>query len=487
MRPRVSWTTASERSLVIDQALELLDTVGMRFGPSASLEALGEAGARVDRAAGVARLSRELVERALATCPREVLLAGATEADDVLLDGSTVHFLPSGTPTDVLDAETGRVRSGTTEDVRQAIVVVDAMPAVDVLWAPVSPCDVPDDEMWFVELAAALEWSPKHFQHEVTASWHVDALTAVCRELSGSLDAFHARPRLSLICCTRSPLGVGHPMLDLNVAMAGLGVPIVVYPMPIAGATAPITVAGAAVMNVAEFLACAAAIELQAPGAPLIMGAGTSLLDMRAGTFSFGAVETAMMCATCVEVGHELGVPVLAPGLATDALYGGVQAGYEKALKGLAVAQSGSDLITGGVGLLHGAGLFSLPQVVIDGEIAAMILRLLAGAEVTAGAVMNAATAQVGFDGHFLGQKETTRRLRAGEVFQPDISTRESVESWEKEGRDELTRARERAREIVAAADARGPVLPEKTSEALRAIVADAVTAARGLTTKETD
>ena len=235
----------------------------------------------MDRDAGVARLPSDLVERALDSCPREVLLAGATEADDVLLDGSAVHFLPSGTPTDVLDADTGQVRSGTAEDVRQAIIVVDAMPAVDVLWAPVGAVDVPDEEMAFAELLAAVEWSPKHFQHEVTAPWHVPAMTAICEELSGSLEAYRARPRLSYVCCTRSPLGVGHPMLDLNVAMARLGGPIVVYPMPIAGATAPVTVAGAVVMNVAEFLACATAIQLQAPGAPLVMGAGTSLLDMK--------------------------------------------------------------------------------------------------------------------------------------------------------------------------------------------------------------
>ena len=52
-----------------------------------------------------------------------------------------------------------------------------------------------------------------------------------------------------------------------------------------------------------------------------------------------------------------------------------------------------------------------------------MILRLLGGAEVTADAVMNEVTARVGFDGHFLGQKETSRRLRAGEVFLPEIAS----------------------------------------------------------------
>lgn len=90
MRPQVSWTTAEERRLIVDQALEPPGTVGMRFGACESLERLAEAGARVDREAGVARLPRELVERALAGCPREVLLSEATAKQDVVLDGSAV-------------------------------------------------------------------------------------------------------------------------------------------------------------------------------------------------------------------------------------------------------------------------------------------------------------------------------------------------------------------------------------------------------------
>ena len=108
-----------------------------------------------------------------------------------------------------------------------------------------------------------------------------------------------------------------------------------------------------------------------------------------------------------------------------------------------------------------------------------MILRLLNGAEVSVESVMNEVTARVGWDGDFLHRKETSRRLRAGEVFLPEIATRATVEGWEKDGRDELDRARERARDLVAAADARGPVLPAATSEALRAIAAEAVAAAR--------
>ena len=479
MRPRVSWTIGDERRLIIDEAFALLESVGMRFGACDALERLAEAGARVDREAGVARLPRELVERALAGCAPEVLLAGATPDLDVLLDGSAVHFVPSGTPTRTLDDQTGLARPSTSEDMRRAVIVADAMPVVDIMWAPVGAGDLPQDEMGFAEALTMLEWSGKHAQHEVTALWELEPMLALCAEVCGGLEAFRARPRLSFVCCTHSPLGIGGAFLDVNVEMARHGGPILVYPMPIAGATAPMTVAGAVTMNVAEFLAVATAIQLGAPGAPLIMGAGTSLLDMRAGTFSFGALETALMCTACVEVGHELAVPVLAPGLATDALYGGVQAGYEKALKGLAVAQSGADLISGGIGLLHGAGLFSLPQIVIDAEIAEMVKRMLAGAELSHEAVMADVMARAGFDGHYLRQKETSRRLRAGEVFMPEIATRLSWEAWAADGRDEVGRARERAAQIVAAADERGPVLSGGVRETLREIVSTALAARR--------
>ncbi len=479
MRPRVSWTTSDERHLILAEAFALLEGVGMRFGACDALERLAEAGARVDREAGVARLSRELIEQALATCPRDVLLAGSTPELDVLLDGSAVHFAPSGTPTRTLDEQTGLARPSTFDDMRRAVIVADAMPAVDIMWAPVGAGDVPQEEMAFAEALTMLEWSDKHVQHEVTTPWEVEPMLALCAEVCGGLDAFRARPRLSFVCCTHSPLGIGGAFLDLNIEMARHGGPILVYPMPIAGATAPLSVVGAVTMNIAEFLAVATAIQLGAPGAPLIMGAGASLLDMKAGTFSFGALETSLMCTACVEIGHELGVPVLAPGLATDALYGGVQSGYEKALKGLAVAQSGADLITGGIGLLHGAGLFSLPQIIIDAEIAEMVKRMLAGAEVSHEAVMADVMTRVGFTGDYLRQKETSRRLRAGDLYRPEIATRLSWEAWAADGRDEVGRARERAAQIVAAADARGPVLRSGVRDTLSEILSTALAARR--------
>jgi trimethylamine--corrinoid protein Co-methyltransferase len=116
----------------------------------------------------------------------------------------------------------------------------------------------------------------------------------------------------------------------------------------------------------------------------------------------------------------------------------------------------------------------SLPQIVIDSEIASMIKRLLEGAEISAATVQAETIERVAFAGDYLKEKDTARRLRAGEVFVPQIASRLSLEQWQAAGRDETAAASARVREIIAAADARGPLLPPETVERLDAIAAEA-------------
>ncbi len=258
MRLEARWLTEDERRLIVDEAYGLLERVGMRFGASRTLHALEQAGAQVvDREAGVARLPRDLVAGALARCPREVLLAGATPSDDCLLDGSRSHFVPSGAPTHVLDMETGDYRVSTAEDQRQSAIVADAMDVVEVMWMLVAATDATEDERLLRGYATALSWSDKHVQDEITDPWQVEPIVAIMETVCGGVDAFRRRPRFSVVCCTSSPLAIDGAFLDVNVELARYGVPILIYPMPIAGGTAPITVAGTVVINVAEFLGIA--------------------------------------------------------------------------------------------------------------------------------------------------------------------------------------------------------------------------------------
>jgi trimethylamine--corrinoid protein Co-methyltransferase len=470
VRLHVEWTSEEERRRIVDAAMGLLERPGMHFGTSDALEALGEAGARVDRATGVAQIPRDLIERALADCPREFVLGGATPADDCLLAEDVPHFLNSGSPTTILDFRTGERRASTARDLREATIILDAMPSASILWGLVSATTLPRNRATLEMLAVLLAHTRKHVQHDLDGRWQVEALRRMAEATGGDLGT---RPRVSVVCCTASPLKAHPELLDASTDLAALGIPVAIMPMPISGGTAPLTVSATATMVMAEFLGAATAMQVRAPGARLILGAVPGLLDMRETTFSFAAPEAALAAAVCVEVGHSLGLPVLAPSHSTDAKNAGVQAAYEKSLKGLAVASTRPDLMTG-LGMLYSANLPSLPQIVVDDETARMMLRLLEGAEISDDTIMAGMMERVAFSGRYLLEKDTRRRLRGGEVFTPKLSDRRSYEDWKAAGKDELAAATETALRILSEAEERGPLLDAGQQAELEACVASA-------------
>ena len=203
--------------------------------------------------------------------------------------------------------------------------------------------------------------------------------------------------------------------------------------MTIAGATSPVTLAGSVVQGLAEFLGVATALQVAAPGARLIFCFGSGVLDMLRTTFSLGCVESALMAAMATEVGHYVGVPTLSPGLSTDSKHAGLQTGYEKALKVAGVCSANPDIVTGW-GLIDSHNTMYLPQSVVDDEIAAMVRRLYGDVEVSDATLAAESIARVGPGGGFLGEKDTARRVRAGEHLQPGVSNRLSYDKWLEEG-----------------------------------------------------
>jgi trimethylamine---corrinoid protein Co-methyltransferase len=468
VRTHIEFTSAAERTQLVEAAMELLEVVGMRFGAGDALEALGEAGAKVDRAAGVARIPRELVERAVAQCPREIVLGGATPAGDCVLTEDVPHFLNSGTPTTILDFRTGERREAITADLREATTVLDATPSASIIWALVSPNDMPPERRCLDELAVMLACTSKHIQHEVEDRAQVELLVRMAEVAGGDV---RTRPRVSAVCCTASPLSAHSELLDASTDLAARGIPILVLPMPIAGGTAPLTVAATVTMNLAELFGAAAAMQLRAPGAPLIFGAAPGLLDMKQTTFAFATPEVALASAVCVEVGHSLGLACMAPGQSTDAKHPGIQAAYEKMLKGFVVSATRPDLMTG-IGMLHAANLACLPQIVVDDEMAQAILRILDGPDISEATVLVEMMERMGFAANYLMEKDTRVRLRAGEVFSPWVADRQSYEHWAAAGKDELAVASDRVVEILAAAERREPLPDARQLAELEACVA---------------
>ena len=449
MRARTAWLSDPEKSRIADQAMELLAGVGMRLAGSAVLPELAARGAQVDEATGVARLPRELVEWALAQCPRRVVFAGATPDDDVVLaEGEPFHFAPSGCVAKTLDFRTGVRRASTLQDLRETTGLNDELPQLDVMWTQVSACDVPLEQRELVEYFTLLTETTKHVTFVDPPSDPV-AVGRICEAVAGDLDRFRERPRISTVLTAASPLQIDGPALDIHVALARHGVPVHAYSMSIAGATSPVTLAGSVVQGVAEFLGAATALQVAAPGARLVFCFGSGVLDMLRTTFSLGCLESAQMGAMATEVGHYLGVPTLNPGMSTDSKHAGLQTGYEKALKLGAVCSANPDIVTGW-GLIDAHNTMYLPQSVVDNEMAAMARRLYAEVEVSDATLAAESIAKVGPGGGYLAERETAKRIRAGEHYLPSVSDRLSYEKWAETGATENDTAEAEVERLLA-------------------------------------
>jgi trimethylamine--corrinoid protein Co-methyltransferase len=439
----------------------------MRMSGSRALDSLADQGALVDLESGIVRFPPALVRQAIEMTPREVLMAGATPAHDVLLgDGRGPHFCSSGCAAFVLDHQTGERRLSTLDDLRKATGLLDASPEVDLIWTTVTPSDVPLEVRELTGFYTMFTHSDKHVTF-VDCPSQVEPLLRIRDIVSGSPDAFMERPRFSTLLTAASPLQVDGGALDFHAALAVHGVPIEVYTIPMSGATAPVTLASGITLAVAEFLGVATAMQSLAPGARLLFGASSNVMDMRSARVSYGAPESTLMTAASIEVGHALGVPVTVPGLGTDAKRPSIQAGYDKALKALTTCSAGADILSGGVGMLDSVDLLYLPQIPIDCEIAGVIRKLLAEVPISQEEILAEMIERVGPGGHFLAEKDTTRRLRAGLQYTPTVSTRLSYDAWLAQGKDELDVAREWVEAVLQAREAWRPALDDDQLRAL--------------------
>ena len=459
MRARMSWLDESEKESVVVAALDVLERVGIELRDSRALPLLAAQGAVVDVATGVARLPHELVRAAVARCPRSFVMAGVEPAFDVLLaDGQPTRFGSSGCAAFILDHQTGERRHSTLTDLQAATALLDEVPEVDLMWTTITANDVPVEVRELVGYYTVLTESRKHVTL-VDSPSRAEPLIEMMELLAGSREAFRERPRFSTLLTAASPLRVDGPLLDFHATTAAYGAPVELFALPMAGATGPVTVAGTLVQGLAEVLGLIAALQALAPGARVIVGESGATMDMRSAGFASASPEAVLMAAASVEVAHFLGLPVIGPGLATDGKYAGIQVGYEKALKGLVTAGVQCDLMSGGIGMIDTVNTFSLPQIVIDAEIVGMIQRILGGVDLSSEAMLLDMIERVGIGGDFLKEKETSRRLRAGEHFMPVVSTRQGYDAWRADGRREMERAVARMDALFAARAERAPAL----------------------------
>jgi trimethylamine--corrinoid protein Co-methyltransferase len=132
------------------------------------------------------------------------------------------------------------------------------------------------------------------------------------------------------------------------------------------------------------------------------------------------------------------------------------------------VALSDPDILVG-PGLLGGATILSLEQIIFDVEVSRIARRALEGVPVSDEGWLDDAADRVGPCGSFLGEQSTRRGAHNGEWRLSDFGVSGSWDAWRAAGSpSSLDYARERVAEILATH--RSEPLPDDVADALESL-----------------
>jgi len=461
-RLTLSFLDETDRETLHEQTLTVLEEVGVAYNTPAALDVLEGTEAVLDRDRLTARLPRELVERCLETAPRTVLLAARDPAHDVRLGDGSLSFTSDGGATYMLDDESGELREGSAADQHTIMRLFDALPDVDYVWPTISARDL-DPLTANLEIAAiSFRSCAKHVQTGVRGPEYVAPLLEMIAAVGGAPVA--ERPVFSTINCTVAPLAHDGAMTEASIALARAGVPIVILPMPLMGTTAPITVAGATVVALAELLSAVVLFQLAAPGCPLIASPEPASADLRSGLYVSTSPEAAAAALAGVEMAKQVyGLPTLGLGPGSDAKAPDFQDGIEAG--GLLDALLGADSLVG-LGGLDGAHITSLATIVLHHDAAGLVKKRVGAVAFGPADCLLDDIRAVGPGGHYMGRRST--REHARDAWQPAVLRRGAFEAFR--GRTLIQDALERAHELLATHEVKP--LPDDVDRHLDEVVA---------------
>jgi trimethylamine--corrinoid protein Co-methyltransferase len=428
-------------------ALGVLRRTGVEFLHRGAVELLREAGAFVYDG-NLVKFPAAMVEDAIASAPSRIVMCDRDGEAAMYLEGTRVYFGTGSDCLNIIDPETGEHRRFTEADLIDGYRLVDALPNIDFVMSMGIPSDVEVSLQYDTQMALMLEYTakPKVFVTNDGASCQraIDMAAA----LAGGYEALAERPHILLYSEPSSPLQQSETAVEKLLLMAEYALPVLHAPAVLAGATAPITMAGSLVQGLAEALSGLVLHQLKKRGAPFAFGAAMAHLDMRAIQSPYVAPEAQLGNVAMAQIGRWYGMPTWGFAGCSDSKVLDEQAAVE-ALFAVLVAQLSGTNLAHDVGYLESGLTTSFEMVVLSDELIAMTDQLMKGIEVSKDTLLVEEIDRVGPGGHYMKTAETVKRFR--DYWFPGLLSRKTRERWLEAGGLTLgQRLSERVKEITA-------------------------------------
>jgi trimethylamine--corrinoid protein Co-methyltransferase len=432
-----------------EASLAILARTGVQVDEADALEFFTEAGADVRN--NKVHLSRSLVEDAVSKAPSRVVLAGRELQNDLILEGARVYIGTGGAALQVLDLETGKMRKAILQDVVEMARIVDALENIHFYLIPIYPTDLPKETVEVNKYYASLANTTKHVQAGAYTVPGIRDVIEMSERIMGGAEALRERPIVSFITSWMvSPLKFATDVTSLLIEICRQQMPVVLSAAPMAGSTAPVTLAGMLAQLNAEQLAGLVLTQLVHPGCPVLLGPIPATADLRSAKYLGGSAELGLCNAAITQLAHFYQVPIYNSAGMTEAKIPDIQAGIEKAQSVIQVALAGANFIHHAAGMLEDMSTIAYEQFVIDNELLGMAMRSVRGIEINDDTLALDVIDRVGPGGHFLMDDHTLRYMRTEHYYPSAIFDRQDREMWEQSGStDAWSRAKETARRIL--------------------------------------
>ncbi|HJO40446.1 MAG: trimethylamine methyltransferase family protein [Acidimicrobiales bacterium] len=410
----------------------ILEEVGIDFRdyPS-SLELLKNAGATIDgeRVRFPKGMCREIVTK---SAPPSYIQHARSPSKNVQIGGNATVLVPAYGSPFVFDLDNGR-RYANIEDFRNFVKLAYMSPHLHHSGGTVvEPVDIPVSKRHLDMVYSHLKYSDKPFMGSVTAAERAQDSVALAEMVFG--DGFlNENTVMTSLINASSPMCWDASMLGAAEVYARSNQATVISPFIVAGAMAPVTVAGVAAQTLAEALAGMTFIQLVNPGAPTVFGSFAMSMSMQTGAPTFGTPEPALILYTMAALARRLGVPFRSGGNLCSSKIPDAQAASESISTFIPAILGGVNFMLHSAGWLEGGLAMGYEKFIIDADQCGLAASFVKGVDLSENGQALAAIKETGPGQHFLGSEHTLKNFETAFAVS-EVANNDSYEQWSEEG-----------------------------------------------------
>lgn len=436
MNARMEILSEKDLNKLHNATMAILKDVGIAFYEPKAIDIFANHGVKTD--GKVVYLEEHHIEKALKSAPSTFKMHARNPEQSLIIGGDHLAIAPGYGASNMITQE-GEQRPAVMADYDNFCKLVQTSQAIDMNGClMVEPSDRPAQFAHLDMLKSNIVLCDKPFLGSSVS--HQAAIDSI--EMAGFVwggkKNIQDKPVTMAIISSLSPLQYSTEMAKALIEYARHGQVNMIGLLVMAGATGPVTLPGLLALQNAELLAGVTLTQLVNPGAPVIYGSTSTVINMRTGGLAVGAPELSMIQNATMKMSQFYGLPSRGSGAITDAQYPDIQAGIESTLALTTTIMSGVNFVLHGCGILGSYLSMSYEKFLADEEICGMLRRMLKPIDVTDDRIDLDSIKSIGIGNEYLTHPKTLTHCRT-EFYLSDLMSRDNFTKWYGTGKKQLT------------------------------------------------